>query len=199
MKKIVGLVAIAAFAVSAPALAKEPGWYVGAGIGSTKFKADVDLDGQDNEVKDDSLGGTLIAGYQMNKYFAWEGELQFSGEAKDSLTIDQDNDITTKFNYNNWAIGVVGMLPFANRFTVFGRALATYGKAELKASGQEDGNSVSEKQTFRDGGYVLGVGGSVQFGPVDLRLRYDYQRVRFDNKDDIDEPTRIGLDALWRF
>jgi len=196
MKKFLSIAAAAAVLVSAPAFAeKEPGWYIGAGVGSTKFEADDDA----GKLKDNSIGGTLIGGYQVNKYLAWEGELQFSGEAKDTLTIDPDNDITAKFNYNNWAIGVVGMLPFANRWTVFGRFLATYGKAELKTSGQDDGDDFSEKETFRDGGYILGVGGSVQFGAVDLRLRYDYQRVRFGNSDTIDKPTRIGLDALWRF
>ncbi len=182
MRAIIGIFAASVLLVSAPATAKEPGWYVGAGAGATEFKVQTG----NGRTKDYAIGGSLIGGYQQNEYIAWEGELTYSGEAKDTI-----NGIETKTSYDSWNIGIVAMYPLGDIFSVFGKLGATYGKGEYTIDGV--------KNTARDGGYTLGFGGGMQFGPVDLRLRYDLQRVRLDNIDVVDKPNRLGLDVLWRF
>jgi len=184
MKKLVTTVAAVAVLAAAPAMAqKNEGWYAGLGLGFTEIKSE--------DVKDRATGLGGYLGYQMNPYFAFEGELQMSGEAKDTI-----EDTTFKGKYNNFGVGVVGMYPIGNVFSVFGRFAAIYGKGEFKI---QEGDDPQEKITARDGGYSVGVGAGAQFGPVDIRLRYDYMRVRFNDGDDIDKPNRIGLDVLWRF
>ena len=179
MRALISIFTAATLLISSATFAKEPGWYGGVSIGSTKIEA--------AGLKDDSIGGGLLGGYQQNKYLAWEGEIQTSGEAKGLGT----GQVNIKAKYESWAIGIVGMYPFADRFTVFGRFLPMYGKFSIDS----DAGNKSE----REGGYTIGAGASAQFGPVDLRLRYDLQRVNFEKDNSIDYPKRIGLDVLWRF
>jgi len=188
MKALVGIFAASVMLVSAPAMSKEPGWYIGAGAGSTKFKTNEGF-------SEEGLGLALLGGYQVNPYFAWEGELNYSGEAKGTATVN-NTEVLTRAHYTNWAVGVVGMIPFEQRFAVFGRAQAAYGQFEID---REPAGAPDQKTTSRDGGYILGVGASVQFGAADIRLRYDYQRFSFDESPEVGKPTRIGLDFLWRF
>ncbi len=187
MRALISILTAATLLVSGAAFAKEPGWYGGVSLGYTELAVG---DG----VKDKALGLGLLGGYQQNKYIAWEGEVQTSGEAKDSAMIN-GSSVDVEAKYESWAIGIVGMYPFAERFTVFGRFLPMYGRFTVDSSGGGESNKVTE----REGGYTVGAGASAQFGPVDLRLRYDLQRVNFEKAPDIGYPKRLGLDVLWRF
>lgn len=185
MNKFIVTAAIAALTMSAPAMAqKNPGWYGGLGVGWTTIEAE--------GAKDRATGLGLYGGYQVNQYFAWEGELQWSGDAKDQI-----GNTSFEGSYNNFGVGIVGMYPIGDIVSVFGRFTAIYGKGEFTTQQQ---GFAADTQTARDGGYSVGIGAGTQFGPVDLRLRYDYLRVTFsDIGGDFDKPTRIGLDVLWRF
>jgi opacity protein-like surface antigen len=189
MRASIGFFAAATLLVSAPLLAEESdsGWYGGVSLGATKLESGLGF-------KDDAIGLGLLGGYQQTKYIGWEGEIQASGDAKDTVT-SSNGPVSIKAKYDSWAIGIVARYPFAKRFTVFGRFLPMYGRytADFSSSSQ------SRKQVEREGGYTVGAGASAQFGHVDLRLRYDLQRVNFEEAQEIEYPQRLGLDVLWRF
>jgi|GEM_PF-2175742 len=188
MRASIGFFAATALLVSGVTFADEPSWYGGVSLGYTELSAGDEFAGA--SFKDTALGVGLLAGYQQSKYIAWEGELQTSGVAKESVVVG-GAPLDLEAKYETWAIGIVAMYPFADRFTVFGRFLPMYGRYTLESS--------SEKQTVREGGYTVGAGAAAQFGALNLRLRYDLQRVNFENDQSIENPERIGLDALFRF
>jgi hypothetical protein len=184
MRASIGFFAAATLLVSAPVLAETPesGWYVGVGVGETYFETNT----SNGKAKDWGLGGSVLAGYKVNPYISWEGELTYSGNGTDTV-----DGLYSQTNYNSWNLGIVGSIPFANVFRVFGKFGATYGNGEYTIG--------NVKTTARDGGYTVGAGVGVQLNSLDLRFRYDLQRVRFDNTDVVDFPQRLGIDAIWHF
>ena len=183
MRALIGIFTASVLLVSGPVLAKDVGWYTGLGMTYTDFKVNA---GALGTAKDKTPGFLVLGGYQISPHIAFEGELAYSGEAKDSI-----NGTNVKVNYNSWTVGIVGNLPIGDVFDVFAKFGATYGQGEYTIG--------DVKTTARDGGYTAGAGAGMHFGAVDLRLRYEVQRVRFDNRDVVDNPTRLGLDVLFRF
>jgi hypothetical protein len=179
MKAIISISIAAMLLVSSALFAKEPGWYGGVSAGSTEIQA-FGLD-------DDAISGGLLVGFQQSKYIAWEGEVQFSGTAKGQIS-----RVDAEAQYDSWAIGIVGMYPISERYTIFGRFLPMYGRFKVDSIG-------GLNQNEREGGYTIGAGASAQLGGFDLRLRYDVQRVNFEKEPEIKYPKRIGFDVLWQF
>lgn len=185
MKALIGIFAASVMLVSGSVVAGEDsGWYVGAGVGATEFEGD-------NDFSETTYGPMVIGGYQVNKYLAWEGEIEYSGEAKGDFR-DDGGSGSVAVEYTHVAAGILGNIPIGN-FGIFGRALAGGGKLTSVVSY----NGVSDVNSSLDFGYVLGAGVSGQFGPVGVRLRYDYNHVSFDNG--IAKPESVSIDALWRF
>ena len=85
MRKRLGLSVFAALALTAAMAAQadvQPGFYMGAGFGSTK----IDDDGFDDIDFDDSdVGFKLFGGYSFNQNFAIEATYFDLGEASGSL------------------------------------------------------------------------------------------------------------------
>jgi len=183
MRALIGIFTASVLLVSGPVLAKDVGWYTGLGMTYTDFKVNA---GAAGTVNDKTPGFLVLGGYQVTPRIGFEGELAYSGEAKDSV-----NGTEVNVNYNSWTVGIVGNLPIGEVFDVFAKFGATYGQGEYTIG--------DVKTTARDGGYTVGGGAGMSVGAVDVRLRYEVQRVRLDNSDIVDNPTRLGLDVLFRF
>lgn len=143
-KLIVAAVALASssFAFAAPAaVANDAGIYVGANVGSSDQKFEVD--GLGSATKHET-GGKLLAGYQINKYVAGEvGYVNF-GKISESAT-DGVDTVKASIKTESFYLAAVGTLPVASQFSLFGKVGVatnhTSASVELngaKASGSKD-------------------------------------------------------------
>lgn len=174
------------FAVAIPAQAQV---YVGAGAGVSqgKFKnSDFSLnDPQISESNDES--GTaykLVAGYQFNSYFAVEGGYTNLGKFNYGYTgVGALAGDTGKVSYkaDAWHASVVGILPFAERFSLFGKLgiAATNAKGSFNINAPAFGlvGSGSERKSRTNA--LLGVGLGYDLSKnINLRAEYeDYGRL----------------------
>ena len=204
MKTHILLLALTGAILAAPAVA-DPGWYLGANVGGTKFDASAaDLDSSwssmgftaSSSVDDTDTGYKLFAGYQFNTNFALEGGYVDLGKMKFSSTVTAapagyvtgsiSGDVKTK---NGLYLDAVGILPVGNNFSVFGR-LGVYSiKAELNASGPV--GTVSSNDTGSD--FHWGIGAGYDFtNNVGARLEWE----RFNKVGNKDKTGEGDVD-LW--
>jgi len=94
--------------------AEDKGFYIGATIGQSKVKDFCGGIGVSCEDTDTAL--RLLGGYQFSKHFALElGYSQF-GEASIS-----SGGLFAKVESTAWEVVAVGMLPVADRFSIYGK------------------------------------------------------------------------------
>ena len=117
-----GLVGAAIAASSPAALAQAPadvGWYVGASLGQTEVNLDcagtTACDDKDNSWK-------IFAGYQFNRNFALEFGYTDLGEVTASTpAIGFIPPASVAIESTVWELVAVGMLPLAERFSLYGK------------------------------------------------------------------------------
>jgi len=124
MKKIVAAVlmsaAVAAPAFAADAPAADSGFYMGANVGFTRTSAISGYTGTTNGDPSKATGGlfSLLAGYQVNKYFAGEIQYAYLGKAEYASTAQPSANTKT----NSFGLNAVGMLPVSDSFGFYGKA-----------------------------------------------------------------------------
>ena len=196
-KAIIG--AIAAMAISAPALAQQSHAYVGGLIGQSKaadgctdLPSGFSCDNKDTAFK-------LYGGYQFNPHFAVECGYADLGKVKGSGVVSGVNlDATIKLSA--WDVTAVGSWPFANQFAVFGKLGGYYGTVDSTATASGAGGTASAAAKDSNTGFTYGVGARYDF-TRNLALRAEWQRYNKmggDNtgKSDVD---LLGLSLLWKF
>lgn len=187
-KKIIAsmLCAIGALAVAMPVQAQV---YVGGGVGVSKgsFKnSDFSLgDPEIRESNDDSdTAYKLVVGYKFNPYFAVEGGYtnlgQFDYKYTGVGTLAGDTG-KVKYKADAWHASAVGILPFAERFSLFGKlgVAATNAKNSFDVNAPALGivDSGSERKSRTN--LLLGVGlGYDVTKNINVRAEYeDYGRL----------------------
>jgi OOP family OmpA-OmpF porin len=186
MYKRLGLTAFAAFALSAALAAQadtQPGFYVGAGVGTTKVSDDA-FDG--SGIDDSDTGFKLFGGYDFNQNFAVEvsyldlGEASIS-DAGDSLTV----------GVTALTASAVGRLPVSDMFALYGKlGYASYDvKARFSVAGFGSGSGSDS-----DSDLIYGVGGALSFGG-NFEARLEYEALNVDGGD----LNMISIGALYRF
>jgi OOP family OmpA-OmpF porin len=189
MYKRLGLSALAALALTASMAARadvQPGFYMGAGFGTTKLD-DNSFDGVDFD--DSDTGFKLFGGYSFNQYFAVEATYFDFGEASGSF---DDFGDTTKFDVgvSGLAASAVGTLPVSDIFSVFARlGYASYDvDAHVNIVGVGGGSaSQSENDVVYGGGALLNFG---QFA-----VRGEYEAINVDQGD----ANMISISGVYRF
>jgi OmpA-OmpF porin, OOP family len=188
MHKRLGLTIFAALGLMAATTAAQaadtqPGFYVGAGIGSTK----VGDDGFDGTGIDDSdTGFKVFGGYDFNQNFGVEvsyvdfGEASIS-EAGDSLSV----------GVSALTASAVGRLPVSDMFTVFGKlGFASYDiDVDFNIAGFGSGSGSDS-----DSDLMYGVGGALSFGG-NFEARLEYEAINVDDGD----VNMISVSGLFRF
>ena len=120
MDKRLGLSALAALALTASMAARadvQPGFYMGAGVGSTK----IDDDGFDDIDFDDSdTGFKVFGGYSFNQNFAIEASYFDLGEASGSF-----DDLRRQRQFRR---GRVGLRRLRGRHAAAGGHVLVFGK-----------------------------------------------------------------------
>ncbi len=124
---------------SSTAMANDSFWYGGANIGQStatidnaKIRAQLQAGGLTTSSlsNDDSdLSYKIFGGYQVNKNFAVEAGYFNLGKFGYTATTVPAGSLTGKIKLQGLNIDAVGMLPFAEKFSAFGRIGAQYAQA----------------------------------------------------------------------
>ena len=189
MYKRLGLSAFAALALTAAMAAhadSQPGFYMGAGFGTTKLDDD-SFDGVDFD--DSDTGFKVFGGYSFNPYFAVEASYFDLGEAGGNFD-DIVGPISFDVGVSGFGASAVGVLPVSDMFSVFAKlGYATYDvDAHVSISGLGSG---SDSQSESDMTY--GIGGAMSFGQFGVRLEYEAIDV------DAGDANMLSLSGVYRF
>ncbi|HXS91770.1 MAG TPA: outer membrane beta-barrel protein [Steroidobacteraceae bacterium] len=184
MHKRLGLTALAALALMAATAAQadtQPGFYAGAGIGSTKV-GDDDLSGVD----DSDTGFKIFGGYTFTENWGVEVSYFDFGEASVSA-----GNSSASVGITGLSASAVGRLPVNDMFAVYGKlGFASY-DVDL------DFNNVpgfgSGHLSDSDSDLIYGVGGALSFGG-NFEARLEYEALNVDG-----DASMISVSGLFRF
>lgn len=183
-----------ALALSAPAAAQDAGFYLGAAIGQTQ----VDLDCTGASTCDDKDSSwKIFAGYQLNRNFALEFGYADLGEASLSGPTPPFGTTSAKIEATAFELVAVGLLPIADRFSIYGKLGLYRADTDAQATVTALG-SASESDSNTD--LTFGVGVRYDF-TRNLGIRAEWQRYSDVSagafgEGDIDV---IGIGLLWKF
>jgi len=207
--KTVGALALAGFAAvgGQAAVAAESGGYIGLGVGLSQANiADNRIRSQlqgswgltmttiDDDDRD--VGYKLYGGYKFNKNFAVEGGYFNLGKfGFTANTATPGSSLTGSGKFQGLNLDLVGILPFTEKFSAFGRAGFIYAEAKDTFSGTGAVTVNTPNPEKKEGSYKYGLG--LQYDLTrSLGLRAEWERYRVNdavgNKGDIDMAL-IGL------
>ena len=186
MYKRLGLCAVAALGLMGAMAAQadtQPGFYAGAGIGSTTV-GDDDLDGTGFD--DSDTGFKVFGGYSFNENFGVEVSWFDFGEGGVSAGTS-----SASVGVTGLAASAVGRLPINQMFSVFGKlGFASY-DVDL------DFNNVpgfgSGHLSDSDSDMIYGVGAALRFGG-NFEARLEYEALNVDG-----DASMISVSGLFRF
>lgn len=188
MHKRLGLTALAALALMAATAAQadtQPGFYAGAGIGSTKVGDDI------SGVDDSDTGFKIFGGYAFNKNLAVELGYFDLGEASGSFSDPFIGDASFDVGVSGLNASVVGRVPVSETFSLFGKlGFASYdldGHVTIFGLG-----SASDSQSETD--LTYGIGAALSLGPQ-WEVRAEYEAIDVDNGD----ANMLSVGAMYRF
>jgi OmpA-OmpF porin, OOP family len=191
MHKRLGLSTLAALALTAAMTARgevAPGFYVGAGFGTTE----VSEDSIDEFIADDSdTGLKAFGGYNFNEYFAIEASYFDFGEASGTIEDPDFGDIDFSTGVTGMSAAAVGRLPVAGMFAVFGKVgFASYDvEFDVTLPGFGSGS-----QSASETDMIYGVGGALSFADR-FEARVEYEVLNVENGD----VNMICVTGLYRF
>ena len=183
MHKRLGLTALAALALMAATAAQadtQPGFYAGAGIGSTKVGDDI------SGVDDSDTGFKIFGGYTFTENWGVEVSYFDFGEASVSA-----GNSSASVGITGLSASAVGRLPVSDMFAVYGKlGFASY-DVDL------DFNNVpgfgSGHLSDSDSDLIYGVGGALSFGG-NFEARLEYEALNVDG-----DASMISVSGLFRF
>ena len=183
MYKRFGMSALATLALmvaTAQAADTQPGFYAGAGIGSTKVGDDI------SGVDDSDTGFKIFGGYNFNSNWGVEVSYFDFGEAS-----AEAGNISASIGVTGLSASAVGRLPVNDMFAVYGKlGFASY-DVDL------DFNNVpgfgSGHLSDSDSDLIYGVGGALSFGG-NFEARLEYEALNVDG-----DASMISVSGLFRF
>ncbi|MFY9327650.1 MAG: outer membrane beta-barrel protein [Georgfuchsia sp.] len=206
-----GMLSLAALAIIASplALAEDSGWYGGLNVGQSRAKIDDDkitsglLSGgfATTGISDDDrdTGYKIFGGYQFNRNFALEGGYFDLGEFGFTATTLPAGTLNGQIKIKGFNLDMVGILPFTEKFSAFGRLGLTRAEAKDRFSGSGLVTVLNPSPSERATNVKFGAGLQYHFTPA-LGLRLEAERYRINdavgNKGDID---LVSLGLVYRF
>jgi opacity protein-like surface antigen len=219
---IVAALAVAG-AIGTANAGEEAGFYVGFDAGQSSV--DLDQRGLDNsliglfndlgfavldgssETSEDSFTYGLILGYQVLPWLALEATYMDLGEAeyKARGTIRDGVAVaSSRFDFNGSAKGpavsVIGMYPFANGWSVLGRAGMVFTDIDYDINVSVEDQSSSQSISRSNENFLWGAG--VSFTALPWTVRLEYQQISdLGDKDVAGEAdgSRVTLATIFRF
>ena len=185
MHKRLGMTVIAALALAASMAAQadtQPGFYAGAGIGTTKV-GDDDFDEAGIDTTD--TGFKIFGGYTFNENWGVEVSYFDFGEASAS-----DGGDSVSVGVTGLSAAAVGRLPINDMFAVYGKlGFASYDvKAKFNVAGFGSGSASDS-----DSDMIYGIGGAMSFGG-NFEARLEYEALNVDG-----DANMISVSGLFRF
>lgn len=193
------LIVILASLVTTQAMAGETPWYVGGGLGMTSYQQGSTVDDiQQANIEFDSMesGYQLFGGYQLNDRWGIEAGYIDFGETDDLDPNAQIIGVGLNFESTGFYVNAQYQIPFAQRFSADLSGGWLFGEAD--ASLFVPNGSSQDFDSGSDNGFTLGA--AVTWLATDsfhVRGGLNYFAVDYDNV--IEEPWRVGVDAIWNF
>lgn len=206
--RTLGLVALAV--IAGPfAVADDSGWYGAINIGQSRANID------DTRITGGLLAGGVTAasitdddhhfgykvsgGYRFHQYFALEGGYFDLGKFGFTATTTPAGTLSGTIEIKGVNLDAVGMLPFTDKFSAFGRFGVNYAEAKDFFAGTGSVNVPNPNRKERTANYKFGLGLEYDF-TKHLGLRAEAERYRINdavgNKGDID---LVSLGLVYRF
>lgn len=162
----------------------EKQFYVGGGIGQSYIEQDNVFQNEDFDEEDFAF--KAFAGYRFHKHFAGEVDYLDFGEPDDTISALGLNVRTTIEAYA-LAMYLVGILPLAEKFEVFGKLGAAYWDADAEASAL----GVTGRQSEDGTDFAYGAGASYAFTDKFV-ARIEYEGIDADDLEKLDMLTVSG-------
>jgi OmpA-OmpF porin, OOP family len=177
-----------AMAFAGPALAQDTGFYAGLSLGqSTADDACTGVSGPGISCDDKDTAWKIFGGFQFNRHFALEFGYTDLGEVSASAP-----GVNVSIESSAFELVAVGMLPIADKFSIYGKLGMYRGETDASAPGQ----SISESNTD----LTFGVG--VRFDLTkNLGVRAEWQKYTDVGGGDIGtaDVDVISIGVLFRF
>ncbi|WP_116809089.1 porin family protein [Steroidobacter cummioxidans] len=147
----------------------QPGFYVGAGIGSATIEFDEEVD--DFRFDADDTAFKVFGGYNFNQYFAIEAAYFDGGKPKETVVSVPGFRGDIEIGTTGLIASVIGRLPIGDYVSVYGKL--GYASYESELKGRVNGD-VIDSATFDDEDVAWGAGIAFNVGPsFELRGEYD--------------------------
>lgn len=156
---------------------EQSGFYAGTGLGVVTDEAD--------GFEADGVAVKFFGGYSFDEYFAAEVEYIYAGTLSDTvegIDLDVESD--------GVVVAVLGKLPLADAFSLFGKLGYTFYDEKVTAS--RGGVSIAEKNSDED--LLYGVGADLRLGRK-FKLRAEYEVVDVSDADF----NLLSASAVFRF
>jgi OOP family OmpA-OmpF porin len=183
MHKRLGLTVFATLALAASLAAQadtQPGFYAGAGIGTTSVGDDI------SGVDDNDTGFKIFGGYNFTQNWAAEVSYFDLGEASVS-----GGGASASFGVTGLSASVVGRLPVSDMFAVYAKlGFASY---DVDVNFRNVQGFGSGHLSDSDSDMIYGVGGALGFGG-NFEARLEYEALNVDG-----DASMISISGLFRF
>jgi OOP family OmpA-OmpF porin len=204
-----------ALAIPPGASAQDSPWYLGGSIGQSRVK--LDTGGLSSDLAAAGMANTgfsgnetdtgfkLFGGYRFHPNFAVEGGYAELGEFSASGTVTTFNfapivPLPTKVTIKvgqGLHLAVVGNLPLANQFSVFGRLGGYNVRTEMKVTV----SGISSSESARNTGFLLGAGVGYDFTRnVGMRVEWEqFNKVGDKDKTGQGDVGLLSVGLVYRF
>jgi len=204
-----------ALAIPTGASAQDSPWYIGGSIGQSRVKldtgglsSDLAAAGMANtgfSANETDTGFKLFGGYRFHPNFAVEGGYAELGKFSASGTVTTFNfvpivPLPTKVTIEvgqGLHLAVVGNVPLANQFSVFGRLGAYNMRTEMKVTV----SGISSSESARNTGFLLGAGVGYDFTRnVGMRVEWEqFNKVGDKDKTGQGDVGLLSVGLVYRF
>ncbi|MCV6612310.1 MAG: porin [Amphritea sp.] len=165
-KTMLSAAMIVAASLSAPAMADDNSFYLGASLGQTKVNFE-EVSGV--EIKDDKdTSWKIFAGYNLNENVAFELTYHDFGKSE-AVVSSVDVDVEAE----GYSLSVLGKLPVSEQFGLFGRLGYIHVDAEAEASGVTANGDADD--------VLFGIGAEYAVSEA-VSLRAEWERVNTDDE-----------------
>lgn len=213
MKRFALALAVALGLVSMPAMAADPGFYAGVGIG--QFNTEIDDvsfvdDGESGSVSlgfdDDDTGFKIFGGYQFLPWLGAELGYVDGGTASESYSDPDLGDLKLEVDVSAITVAAVGTLPIGDMFELYGKLGMAFWEGDLgiTVTGvlcdelQAIGESCSDSEDDDGEDFYYGVGAGFNIGES-FNVRIEYEVFEIDPQDVDADANFLSLSGVYRF
>ncbi len=185
----------AAVVLAATASAQAADWYVGGSVGQSRFKDSVGEAPAGTTITDIDRTGTgfkLLLGASLSPNLAVEGGYADLGKA--SITLRQNGEggatVTGDVKGQGYFADVVGKLPVAQNWALFGKLGVFRGKVKVAAGNNSDSDTGTS--------YKVGFGAEYALAK-NIAVRAEWERYRFKAFNDAGNADLLSVGVTFGF